>query len=128
MLNSIASLIISIYVSAVIYSNAFFVKQLSIGDSASQLFWNHLGIFLIILVPVFLLMKKLVSFSYSRGGMKYIRAGVLLVALVGLILSMLYHVIPVESVYNIPGTVDKVFSSDGAFTVWLILPLLALFI
>lgn len=128
MLNSIASLIISIYAAAFIYSNAFFVKQLTVVDGSSQLFWNKLGIFLIILLPIFFLMKKIVSFTYTRGGMRYVRTIVLGLALLGLILSMLYHVIPVQSIYDFPGSVDKVFASDSAFTVWLILPLVALFI
>jgi hypothetical protein len=128
MLNNIGALIISVYIAMVIYANAFFIKILTVADSNSQLFWNHLGIFLIILVPVFFLMKKIVSPPYTRGGLQYVRTGLLLVVLVGLVLSILYHVIPLGPIYDLPASVDRFFAPDSAFTIWLILPLLALFI
>jgi hypothetical protein len=50
------------------------------------------------------------------------------VAFAGLFISILYHVIPLEPIYNLPASVDKFFASDTSFTIWLIAPLLALFI
>lgn len=128
MANKLASLVISIYISALIYSNAFFMQILTVADSEGQLFWNHLAIFLILLVPIYFLVSRYVSMPYSRGSMKHIRAFVVGIALVGLSLAMLYHIIPLEPIYNLPPYVDQVFASDTAFTIWLIIPLLALFI
>ncbi len=128
MLNNLGAIIISVYIAVVIYTNAFFIKTLTVADSSSQLFWNKLGIFLIILVPVFFLMKKIVSPPYTRGGLQYVRTALLLVVLVGLSISVLYHVVPLQSVYNLPSSVDRFFASGTAFTIWLIIPLLALFI
>jgi surface polysaccharide O-acyltransferase-like enzyme len=127
-MNRLAALIISIYISALIYANAFFIKTLTITESAPELFWNYLAIFMIILVPVFFLVKSLVDLPHPRNGMRHVRTALLIIALIGLSLAVLYHVIPLESVYDLPASVDKLFASDAAFTVWLILPLLVLFL
>jgi len=124
----IAPLVISFYISAFIYLNAFFVKQLTVAEKGNELFYNKVGIFLIILVPVFLLMEKLIAPPQGSGAVSLIRALISLIALLGLLVAFLYHVIPIEGVYELPAELDKYFSSDNAFTLWLIAPLLALFI
>lgn len=127
-MNKVAALLISTYITALIYANAFFIKILTVAEGADQLFWNHLAIFLILLVPIFFLVNKYVSAPYSRGSMKHVRGALLTVAFLGLTLAVLYHVIPLEPIYNLPPYVDQLFASDTAFTIWLIVPLLALFI
>ena len=57
-----------------------------------------------------------------------IRSLISLVALLGLVVALFYHVLPVEGVYDLPLQLDNIFSSEKMFTVWLIVPLLALFI
>ena len=128
MVQKISSLIVSIYITALLYANLFFIKQLTLVKGADELFWNHLAIFIIILIPVFFLINKYISAPVSRGAMKPLRAVLLLIALVGLILTVLYHIIPLEPIYNLPAQVDQLFASETAFTVWLIAPLLVLFI
>lgn len=128
MAHRIAALIVSVYIAALIYTNAFFIKALTLAKGAEQLFWNNLAIFLILLVPIYLLVNKYVSPPYSRGSMRHARVVLLSVALIGLVLAMLYHIIPLEPIFDLPSYVDKFFSSETALTLWLIIPLLALFI
>ena len=122
----IASIIISIYIAIIIYTEAFFIKTLTITQSAPELFWNHLGIFMIILVPVFFLVKNVISLPHPRSHVRFLRSALLSLALLGLVLSLLYHVVPVEPVYDLPAFLDKIFSSDLAYTLWLVAPLLVL--
>ena len=127
-MQKLAALIISIYVATLLYSNVFFVKKLVIADSGAAPFWNHLGIFLILLVPTFFIVSRIVVLSYARGVMMPLRAILFSLALLGLVLSIFYHIIPLEVVYDLPSQVDKIFASDKAFTIWLIAPLLTLLI
>jgi hypothetical protein len=127
-MSKLASLIISVYIAAFLFANLFFIKQLTLVEDAGQLFWNHLAIFLILLVPVFLLVSKYISRPYTRSGMRTMRTVILAIAFLGLSMSVLYHIIPLEPIYNLPSQVDMIFASDLAFSIWLILPLLVLFI
>jgi hypothetical protein len=123
----ITSIIVSIYISAFLYINAFFVQKLVfVGNEASKLFWNHLGIFLLFFIPVFYLLRNVVSGDYSRRG-KFVGAGLLAVATAGLVLAIFYHVIPLTPVYNFSAGIDKLFATDTMFTFWLLIPLLVLF-
>ncbi|MEK7186924.1 MAG: hypothetical protein AAB690_01215 [Patescibacteria group bacterium] len=127
-MQKLSSLIIAIYITALLYANLFFIKQLTLVKGADQLFWNHLAIFAIILVPVFFLINKYISAPVSRGAMKPLRFVLLFVALLGLVFTILYHIIPLEPIYNLPAQVDQVFASEMAFTIWLIAPLVVLFL
>lgn len=124
----IAALIISIYIAGFIYTNAFFIESLTIlGGSPVKEFANSLAIFLVILIPVFIVVERMVLSDLGGGGKRFIKAGLLSIALLGLILVTLYHVVPLGDVYDFSNTLDKIFASDTALTAWLIIPLLILF-
>jgi glucan phosphoethanolaminetransferase (alkaline phosphatase superfamily) len=127
-MNRVASLIISIYIAAFLYANVFFIEQLTITEVSHQLFWNHLAIFLILLVPIYFLTSRFISLPYVRGMLRPLRTIFLSLMLLGLVISVLYHVVPLEPIYDLPVVVDQFFASDFALTIWLIIPLLALFI
>lgn len=123
----ITSIIVSIYISAFLYTNAFFVQKLVfVGNEASKLFWNHLGIFLLFFIPTFYLLRNIISGDYGRRG-KFLGAGLLAIATAALVLAIFYHVIPLTPVYNFSSGIDKLFATDTMFTLWLIIPLLVLF-
>ncbi len=124
----IVSLVLSIYVTIALYANLFFIQKLVVLEGADKLFWNHLAIFLLILVAVFFIVNRYISLSYTRSGLGQIRPVLLILAFTGLVLSILYHVIPLDPVFNLPSIVDQAFSSDLAFTIWLLIPLVVLFI
>lgn len=122
----ISSLIISIYITALLYANISFLKTLSV--LKDELFWNNLAIFVIILVPVFILINKYISVPSSRGAMTFVRSVLLVIALLGLILTIFYHIIPLEPVYDLPSYIDQYFAPDLFRTIWLLVPLAVLFI
>ena len=127
-----SSLIISIYIATLLYANISFIKTLTILEGSEQLFWNNLAIFVILLVPVYFLINKHISVpcarTRSQSVMKVVRTILLFVALLGLVLTVFYHIIPLEPIYNLPAQIDQIFASDTAFTIWLLVPLVVLFV
>ena len=124
----IASLIISVYIALFLYANVFFIKTLTVTKGAGELFWNHLAIFIILLIPVYILINSLIVMPSGRGVMGPLRILVLALALAGLLLAVFYHTIPISPVFDLPDALDRFFATDTTFTLWLIVPLIALFI
>lgn len=119
----ITSAILSIYIAALLYLHVPFVKALTIaGKDAAPLFWNHLAIFAIFFALAFFVLQKHVS---SFGSHLQIFLGTL--ALLGLILTVFYHVVPIAPIYKLPAVLSPYFATTTAFTVWLIAPLVILF-
>src|SRR3990167_7145297 len=111
-MNRIVAFIISLYIASFLYTNVFFIKQLTLVKDADQLFWNHLAIFAILLVPIYLLVSPVISASYDRGMMKGVRLIVLAVCAAGLTISILLNTLNIESVYALPSQIDIIFNSD----------------
>jgi hypothetical protein len=127
MQNKLTAGIISLYLAAFLYTQVPFVKTLTLVKGADQLFWNHLAIFAIFLVPIFIIVSKYIDSEPTFGALGYIKLLLLLVAVVGIIITIFYRFVPVESVYQIPSGIEKYFVSDLSFTIWLIAPLIILF-
>lgn len=127
-MNRLVALIISLYIASFLYANVFFIKQLTVVESVDQLFFNHLAIFAILLVPVYLLISPVISASYDKGVMKMVRLIVLSLCALGLIITILYQNLNLGTLYGLPPQIQAFFTGDLALTIWLILPLLALFI
>lgn len=124
----LASGIISLYLASFIYEFLPFTKTLvSSIQGSSNIFWIHTAAFLIFFVPIYFVISKVILSDFGRGSKKFARALLLSAAFVGLLISIFYHIIPLESVYNFSTTIDKLFISDMAFNFWLIAPLLLLF-
>ena len=132
LVQKLSSLIISLYIAMFLFANLSFIKTFSIFKETGQLFWNNLAIFIILLIPIYFLINKYISVpcarSRSQSVMKIIRTVLLFLALLGLILTIFYHIIPLEPIYNLPAQLDQFFAPDTAFTIWLIVPLAVLFI
>ncbi len=122
------SLILSLYVTSLVYTHAFFIERLMFLEKVDQQFYNQLGIFLIILLPIYFLLNRLVVSAGGGGARQFVRKTLHFVAALGLFATILYHVVPLESVYDLPAQVDQIFSSETMLTFWLLAPLLVLFI
>ena len=125
----IVSSILALYIAAFAYTNASFAKAFLIaGDSDAGLFVNRLVVFLLFYIPIQILLYRNVAADPSYGARGVLKKLCLGLVCLGLVLAFLYHVIPLEPVYDLPASVDRFFASDGAFTLWLIAPLAILFI
>src|SRR4051812_4739235 len=101
----LSPLILSLYLTGFIYNNAFFVKRLVFVDKGNQLFFNELGIFVIFLIPIFFIMKRIVITHNTRGVGGMLRTAILTIGLLGLVMSFLYHVVPIDGIYHFPAIV-----------------------
>ncbi|MDB5194066.1 MAG: hypothetical protein JWN50_80 [Parcubacteria group bacterium] len=118
-MTKISSAIFSIYIACLLYVEVPYVKTLTVlGKDSSGLFWNHLAVFLIFFILAFFTLGKHIA-SYGSGAKTFL-AGLLLI---GLIITVFYHIVPIAPVYKIPSLLDPYFSTDTAFTAWLIAPL-----
>jgi hypothetical protein len=120
--------ILSLYVASFLYTNVSFIKTLTLATgSSANLFWNHLAIFLILFIPIHFITQKQISADFGRGMLGFVKAGLSAIAGAGLLLSIFYHVVPIDSVYHFSSVVNNLFASETAFTIWLIAPLVLLF-
>lgn len=127
-MNRLTAIIISFYISIILYSNAFFTDDLIIATSNTGLFWNRLAIFAAFLALSYFTTEKFILTDGGGGMKRYMRLALRCAAVAGLTISVLYHIVPVDAVYTLPASLDNLFASDSAFTWWLLIPLAVLFI
>lgn len=119
----ISSAIFSIYIAIALFTVVPFVKTLVVaGKDAPALFWNHLAVFVIFFLLAFFVLQRHVS---SFGGGLQVFLGTL--ALLGLLLTVFYHVVPIAPIYKLPSVLAPYFATNTAYTAWLIAPLVILF-
>jgi len=127
-MNKLASAVLSIYIGLFLYTALPFTKVLnSVTKSSLNVFWNHLGILLLFVIPIWFILSKVISDDPGRGAVKAIRLLLLAIGLLGLVIAIFYRIIPITSIYNFPSFIDKLFVPDLAYTAWLIAPLIILF-
>lgn len=124
----LASIIVSTYIAIVLYSNLFFIERLVVLDTGTGIFWNNLAILLALVVAVQFIIGRIISLSFVRGAMGPLRILLFSIAFLGLIISIFYHVIPIDAVYTLPTQMDAFFASDLMFSIWLLVPILVLLI
>ena len=106
-----------------LYLELPFVKTLTMkGLTNSGLFLNHLAIFLALFVVVLFLISKHIG-AYGSN-LKIIFGSLILL---GLFLTLFYHLIPIAPVYKLPTVLDPFFASTIAFEAWLVIPIAFLF-
>ena len=127
-MNKLVSAVLSLYIGLFFYTVLPFTKVLTgVTKGSLNLFWNHLGILLLFVIPLWFILNRVIRDDPGRGLEKFIRLTLLGVAFLGLVTSVFYHIIPIASIYEFPSVMDKFFKTDIAYSAWLIAPLLILF-
>jgi hypothetical protein len=125
--NRLVSALIALYISIFLYTEASFVKTLTVLKGSDQLFYNHITILIIFFIPIFFVINKYIS-SYSDKGLRgYLKLFLLVVSILGLIGCIIYHIIPIAPIYHLPAYLNPVFATDQIYTIWLIAPIVVLF-
>ncbi|MEX2010284.1 MAG: hypothetical protein WD874_00570 [Parcubacteria group bacterium] len=128
-MDKIVSSILAIYIAAFLYTNIPFVKSLMLdGVAGEALFWNHVAIFVLFFALAFLALSRNISAYIGRGATGNLKMILAAIALVGVIISIFYHIIPLTPIYDLPPYIDRFFASDLSFTLWLLAALAILFI
>lgn len=122
-MSRISTSIFSLYIATLFYLTIPFVQKLTAaGKATPAMFWNHLAIFVIFFCLAFFVLGRHIS-SFAGHGKLALSS----ISVIGLVLTILYRVIPIAPVYKLPAILTPYFATDIAFTAWLIAPLVVLF-
>jgi hypothetical protein len=127
-MNKLVATIISLYVAMSLYVALPIVQQFEYTkDGPIGVFLSDLAVFLVLFILLEIILSKHIATTSMPGFMGSLQALALVIAIIGLMLSVLYHIIPVVNVYTLPKVLDRLFTSDLAFDIWLGAPLVLLF-
>ncbi|MDB5266328.1 MAG: hypothetical protein JWN89_143 [Parcubacteria group bacterium] len=126
-MNKLVSAILSLYIGSFLFTVLPLTKVLTGAAKGMPAVWSHLGVFVLFCVPVWFVMNRIVQVNPGRGMWGMMKTVLLSLGCAGIILSILYHIIPIKSLYDLPPFIDRFFVPDLAYALWLIAPLVVLF-
>ncbi len=126
-MSRIVSSILAVYIASFLFIEIPAVKTFATGKTPLALFATHIAIFLIFFVLAHIIINKLVFAESGRGAVGLLKTILQSIALAGLVLTVLYHIIPVTPLYALPSILTPFFVPTIAYTLWLTLPLILLF-
>lgn len=120
-------LLFSLYPALLITSYFPFYDVLAIGGGDISGVLERLVVFLLSTVMVVMIMRGYINTGYQGSSFwRAVEVFVLSIMSVGFFISVLYHVVHIEKLYNFSFVFDILFTPSGVFFVWLILPLLSI--
>lgn len=121
------SVLLSLYVSALVFENFSYLNFFVSGRPLFEVFLFRSLIFVILIILLSLLFNRIL-FRDSLGGTKVWWQVFLLSFLeVGLLMSLIFQLLPAKDIFDFSPLVRNLFASSRAFFWWLTLPLVALF-
>ncbi|MES2213892.1 MAG: hypothetical protein V4465_00665 [Patescibacteria group bacterium] len=127
-MNKLVSAILSLYIGSLLYIVLPFTKVVTESVKGTMnIFWIHAGMLLVFSIPLWFILNRVVEVNPGYGARKALKATLLTLGFVGIVLSISYHLIPIQSLYDFPPIVDRLFASSTAYAAWLIAPLIVLF-
>lgn len=120
------SLLISFYTGGFFFSNFFYIDYLIKGRTILETFLLKSFLFLAIVLTLNLIFLRILDGSSSSGEWWQ----VLLLSFIetGLLFSFIFHLFPAKDLFTFSPVVKYLFVSDKSFTLWLIAPLVGLFL
>ena len=124
----IVALIFSLYTALLLYSHFPYIERfLLFQDTEAQLFFSHVGIFMVFAIIAYVVLRRIVYGAFSNGTtIRLFEAGLLGAATTVLLLAILYQALPVAALYDFSEPVDLLFEPSYFFFLWLIAPLAAI--
>ncbi|KKR45459.1 MAG: hypothetical protein A3G47_00605 [Candidatus Zambryskibacteria bacterium RIFCSPLOWO2_12_FULL_39_45] len=121
------SLILAFYPATLLYKTFPFIQKLLVVSGDKFLIINKIVIFLVFLVPLFIIISRYISSESSYTGSSHIIRTVGL-AIVGVILILLfsYSTVSLDPIYNFSSSIDILFSTTDRVFWWNLAPLLVL--
>ena len=121
------SLILAFYPATLLYKTFPFIQKLLVVSGDKFLIINKIVIFLVFLVPLFIIISRYISSESSYTGSSHIIRTVGL-AIVGVILILLfsYSTVSLDPIYNFSSSIDILFSTTDRVFWWHLAPLLVL--
>jgi len=126
-MNRLVTTLISLYISAFLFLEIPFVKNVTFaGNNPKGLFISHALVFVIFFILLEVALGRHIYASEGSGIARSLRLALIGLANLGLLIVILYHMLPVTGVYTFPSMLNSIFASDIALTLWLLAPLVLL--
>ena len=122
------AVLFSLYVSATVFKNLSYLDFLTKGRSLFGTFLVRGAVFAILVLLLIILFNKFLSRDYTSGTRVWWQIFLLSFLEVGLLMSLIFQLLPVKNLFAFSPVVENIFASSKAFFWWLILPLVALFV
>lgn len=121
----IFSSITSFYPAIVVYKAFPYIDSvILLNKSSQQIFYSHLLVFIIIFLPIFFAVQRVI---YASGGgvgiWGIIDATLLSISVISLSLVLTLHILPTRDIYNLTSGVLKFFNSPLGYFISLVIPL-----
>lgn len=126
--NSIISLILAFYPTQLLYEHFPFMNSLLVLKGDWLLLLNKVLIFLVFLIPLYILINRYVFHDSGYGGTHYARMIGYAAAMVIIVLIFSYSIISLDAIHNFSPSIDVLFTGTDRIFWWQLAPLAILFI
>jgi hypothetical protein len=117
----------SIYISGLVFKNFSYLDAFVKNRPLIETFLFRAGAFAILVILLTFLFNKILPRDYVSGTREWWKIILLSILEAGLLMSLIFQLLPVKEIFNLSPFVKNIFASSRAFFWWLILPLVALF-
>ena len=120
-------MMLSIYPAALITEHFPYYDSMSLGSGTLANVLGPLLIFIIVTVTSFFIFKNYIDTNYQHHSFwRFVEVIILAIANIGLFITVLYHIVGIESFYNFSFVFDSLFTSNLAMLFWLVLPIISI--
>ena len=124
-------IIIMVYPTIVIYKSVveYFTSKKVDALFGTNVFINNLVLFLLILVPVYIVMMRMIeTFRVHRNLRGVLESVLLSLGIVLLTIGVCFHILPDKDVFNLDQPFEVFFQSNLGYLTCMIVPMLSVFL
>jgi hypothetical protein len=124
-------IIIMVYPTIVIYKSVveYFTSKKIDALFGSNVFINNLVVFLLILIPVYMVMMRMIETFRVHRNLRGVSESVLLsLGIVLLTIGICFHILPDKDVFNLDKPFEVFFQSNLGYLTCMIIPMVSVFL
>lgn len=122
------AVLMAIYLAQLIFVNAQFLNSFTAGRDLMEVFILRIVFFLTLTLALAAFLIRTIFNFLPEGERVWWQLFLLSFAEVGLLMSSIFRLLPAADLFSFSPLVKYAFASQAAFSAWLILPLVALFV
>ena len=124
----LVAVLMAMYLAQLIFVNAQFLNSFTAGRDLMEVFILRIVFFVTITMALAAFLIRTIFNMLPEGERVWWQLFLLSFAEVGLLMSTIFRLLPASELFSFSPLVKYVFASQAAFSTWLILPLIALFV
>lgn len=115
-----------IYRAILDYTGVKFLNDMNFGVST---FTMHLGLFILVMIPVYISMIRIVNSFRLYHSLKGVAESIFLsVGIVLLTIGVCFHILPDKDVFNLDSSFELFFQSNLGYLMCMIVPMISVFL